>query len=96
MSYPGRTGKSGNFSYAPMREKVSGKGCPTRVGGLLTTRQVADFLGVSPATVLRRWRVGELPGYRLASNVLRFDPAELEAWLDERRAPGQRRSNVAG
>jgi predicted site-specific integrase-resolvase len=38
----------------------------------LVTRQVADFLGVSPETVLRRWRAGELPGYRLASNVLRF------------------------
>jgi excisionase family DNA binding protein len=52
--------------------------------GLLTTRQVADFLGVSPATVLRRWRAGELPGYRLASNVLRFDPAEIQAWLEQR------------
>jgi excisionase family DNA binding protein len=52
--------------------------------GLLTTRQVADYLGVSPATVLRRWRAGELPGFRLASNVLRFDPAEIDAWLEER------------
>jgi excisionase family DNA binding protein len=57
---------------------------------LLTTRQVADFLGVSPATVLRRWRAGELPGIRLGSNVLRFDPAELEQWLDDRRAPKAR------
>lgn len=36
---------------------------------LPTTREVvADFLGVSPETVLRRWRAGELPGYRLASS----------------------------
>ena len=55
------------------------------MNGLLTTRQVADRLGVSPATVLRRWRAGELPGYRLGSNVLRFDPAELEAWLSSLR-----------
>jgi excisionase family DNA binding protein len=52
---------------------------------LLTTRQVAEWLGVSPATVLRRWRSGELPGYRIASNVLRFDRDELERWLSERR-----------
>jgi excisionase family DNA binding protein len=39
---------------------------------LLTTRDVAELLAVSPETVLRRWRSGELPGYRLASNVLRF------------------------
>jgi excisionase family DNA binding protein len=58
------------------------------VSPLLTTRQVAALLGVSPATVLRRWRAGELPGYRLASNVLRFDPDELAAWLEARRENG--------
>jgi len=56
---------------------------------LLTTRQVADWLGVSPATVLRRWRDGELPGFRLASNALRFDADEIAAWLDARRGPGR-------
>ena len=54
---------------------------------LLTTREVADFLGLSPETVLRRWRTGELPGYRLASNILRFRESELEAWL-RARGPG--------
>ena len=52
---------------------------------LLTTRDVAERLGVSPATVLRRWRSGDLPGYRLAENCLRFDPDELDAWLELRR-----------
>ena len=52
---------------------------------LLTTRDVGELLGLSSATVLRYWRSGRLPGIRLASNVLRFDPRELEAWLDERR-----------
>jgi excisionase family DNA binding protein len=54
-------------------------------GRLLTTREVADRLALSPATVLRRWRAGELPGFRLASNVLRFDADELDAWLLDRR-----------
>jgi excisionase family DNA binding protein len=53
-------------------------------GRLLTTREVAARLGLQPDTVLRRWRAGELPGYRLASNVLRFDEAELDAWLEAR------------
>jgi excisionase family DNA binding protein len=53
---------------------------------LLTTREVAAFLGVSPETVLRRWRRGEIPGYRLASNVLRFRESELEAWLEGTRS----------
>ena len=52
---------------------------------LLSTRELADFLGVSPETVLRRWRSGELPGYRLASNVLRFRESEIEAWLEGTR-----------
>jgi excisionase family DNA binding protein len=53
---------------------------------LLTTREVAAFLGVSPETVLRLSRAGEFPGYRLASNVLRFRESELEAWLEGTRS----------
>jgi excisionase family DNA binding protein len=60
-----------------MRRGISGR--------LLTTRDVADRLGVSPETVLRRWRAGEIPGYRLASNVLRFEPADIESYLNARR-----------
>jgi excisionase family DNA binding protein len=51
---------------------------------LLTTREVAELLSLSPESVLRRWRRGELPGgIRLASNVLRFRQSALEAWLSE-------------
>jgi excisionase family DNA binding protein len=56
------------------------------VTNLLTTREVAAWLGLSPETVLRRWRAGELPGYRLASNVLRFDPDDVLAYLRDRRS----------
>ena len=52
---------------------------------LLTTREVADYLGVSSETVLRRWRAGEIPGFRLSSNVLRFDQGDVAAWLAERK-----------
>lgn len=52
---------------------------------LLTAREVAEWLGLSPETVLRKWRAGEIPGYRLGSNVLRFKERELEAWLEEHR-----------
>ncbi len=52
---------------------------------LWTTRQLASYLGVSSETVLRRWRAGEIPGFRLASNVLRFDPDEVRAWLEGTR-----------
>ena len=42
------------------------------------------MLGLSPATVLRRWRAGEIPGYRLGTNVLRFDAEDIEQWLEAR------------
>jgi predicted DNA-binding transcriptional regulator AlpA len=63
--------------------------------GLWTTRQLAEYLGLSPAAVLRRWRAGEIPGFVLASNVVRFDPTEINSWLASRRRgtdtpPGQR------
>jgi hypothetical protein len=40
---------------------------------------------MSSATVLRRWRAGEIPGYRIDTNVLRFDSDELDAWLAGKR-----------
>lgn len=54
-------------------------------GRLLTAREVGERLRLSTETVLRRYRRGELPGFRLASNCLRFSEAELDAWLAERR-----------
>ncbi len=53
-------------------------------GRLLTTRELADYLGLSTESVLRRWRRGEIPGgIRLASNVLRFRESAIEEWLFE-------------
>jgi hypothetical protein len=31
-------------------------------GRLLTTRELADYLGLSTESVLRRWRRGKIPG----------------------------------
>ena len=63
---------------------------------LLTTRQVADLLALSPETVLRRYRAGEIPGYRLASNVLRFREPDVEAWLAERLVSSVSEAHTAG
>jgi excisionase family DNA binding protein len=51
---------------------------------LLTTREVAELLAVSPETVLRRVRTGELPAIRIASNALRFREAAIEERLAAR------------
>jgi excisionase family DNA binding protein len=52
---------------------------------LLTTRDVAEMLGLSSEAVLRRWRAGELPGFRLSTKALRFRESEVLAWLETRR-----------
>ncbi len=52
---------------------------------LLTARELGEYLGLSPATVLRRWRGGQIPGFVLSSNVVRFDRAEIDDWLATRR-----------
>lgn len=52
---------------------------------LLTARQVAEYLGYAPATVLDKWERGELPGFRLSSRAVRFRESEIEAWLESRR-----------
>jgi excisionase family DNA binding protein len=58
---------------------------------LLTTRDVAGRLGVSPETVLRWIERRGLPARRLTSRAISFDGVELDAWLAERAtaAPGR-------
>lgn len=43
------------------------------------------MLALSPEAVLRMWRRGELPGFRLSSRVLRFRESEILEWLEQRR-----------
>lgn len=52
---------------------------------LLTTREVGELLSLSPEAVLKRWRAGDLPGFRLSSKVLRFRESEIVAWLERHR-----------
>jgi excisionase family DNA binding protein len=55
---------------------------------LLTARQVAEYLGVSPGTVLDWFETAKLPGFKV-ERVVRLRASELEAWLEHRRrGPG--------
>jgi excisionase family DNA binding protein len=56
---------------------------------LLTAREVSELLDVTPATVLRWTRNGDLPAVRLPSGAIRYRPAELEVWLSERATPNR-------
>jgi excisionase family DNA binding protein len=56
---------------------------------LLTARAVADLFDVSPETVLRWTRRGELPAIRLPGGAIRYREGDLDAWLVERATPGR-------
>lgn len=64
---------------------------------LLSARQVAEFLGLSPATVLDRFERGDLPGFRLfgrKGGPVRFRAEDVEACLTAWRVePHNERSN---
>jgi excisionase family DNA binding protein len=45
---------------------------------LLTARELAEYLGLKPATVLDKWERGELPGFKFGRAV-RFDLDEVLA-----------------
>lgn len=86
---------------APASPKAPGVGSPVpqwrpQTGAglndrLLTTRQVAECLGFSPETVLRRYEPASFVGITLGSNVLRFRESAVEAFLEDgSTAPGDR------
>ena len=54
---------------------------------LITARQLATGLSLSPSTVLDMFERGDLPGFKIGRAV-RFRPSEVEAWLEGcRRGP---------
>jgi excisionase family DNA binding protein len=60
---------------------------------LLTAAEVADLLGLSPATVLDRFQAGDLPGFRLfgrKGGPVRFRQAEIEALVESWRVASDR------
>jgi predicted DNA-binding transcriptional regulator AlpA len=62
---------------------------------LLCAREVAELLGLAPATVLDRFESGDLPGFKLygrRGGPVRFRWSEIEQALDRWRgadAPGR-------
>jgi excisionase family DNA binding protein len=72
---------------------------------LLTARQLADYLGLAPGTILDKWERGDLPGFKFGRAV-RFDLDEVlasgrrpgaggEVAPVPYQSPGQRRSFTA-
>lgn len=52
---------------------------------LLNAAGAAAYLGLVERQVRRMVVDGEIPHIRLSERRLRFDPAELDGWLDSKR-----------
>jgi excisionase family DNA binding protein len=65
----------------PDPDKTAG---PVVTEPLMNATQLADFLGVSKATVYRWAEDGRLPSLRLGPGVVRFDPTAVRGWLETR------------
>lgn len=69
------TGPAGDFIYTAGPENV------------LNAAEVAERLGLSPATVYRMAEDGRLPSFKYGpgKSAVRFRPSEIEQWLDDKR-----------
>jgi excisionase family DNA binding protein len=62
---------------------------------LLTTRQAACRLGVTPETVLHWGKERGLPVIVLTSRALRYDEDELDAWVAEHATAASGRESAS-
>ena len=53
------------------------------LGRVVTVKELAAYLRVHPSTIYKLLRLGELPGFRVASEW-RFNLATIDRWLLER------------
>jgi excisionase family DNA binding protein len=54
---------------------------------ILTTEEVLGYLRVTPGTIYRLIRTGELPALRIGRQW-RFRRSDLDEWLDRQRPAG--------
>ena len=55
------------------------------LGRLLTAADVAEILGKHPRTILVLADRGELAAIRLGHRTVRFDPADVQRYIDRHR-----------
>ena len=57
---------------------------------LPTTRQAAAYLGLPKGTLHRLLASREIPHIRFGAKTIRFDPGELDEWVDAHRIATER------
>ena len=71
-----------------MARRTAGHDIAVRLGipSFLTTEEVLTYLKVTPRTIYRLIRTGELPAVRIGRQW-RFRQNDLDAWLDRQANP---------
>lgn len=64
---------------------TTGEGSRTHRVSLLTARELAAVLRVTPRWVYNEVETHGLPAYRLGPRALRFESSAVVAWLETRR-----------
>lgn len=67
----------------PVDARLNGNGADHGQRGLphlIDVATLAEHLGLTERTIRRKVADGEIPHYKLG-NSIRFDPVEIEAWL---------------
>lgn len=54
---------------------------------LLTDSEASEILRISVRQLIHFARRGMLPAIRLPDDELRFDPIDIEAWIQSRKQP---------
>lgn len=55
---------------------------------LLDAEQVGEMLGKHPRTVLQMAVAGRIPAIRLGHRTVRFDPADVQDYIERHRTAG--------
>lgn len=56
------------------------------IQGLWSARTTAQYCEYqTPVTILRAFRRGELPGFKINPRTVRFAPSDVKAWLAKSR-----------
>jgi predicted DNA-binding transcriptional regulator AlpA len=61
-----------------------------KLQGFLSERELSELTGIKVNT-LQRWRLlGKGPRFLKLGGAVRYDPKDVDVWLEECRAAGQR------
>jgi excisionase family DNA binding protein len=51
----------------------------------VSSKTAAECLGISPNTIRKFVAEGKLPAFRVGDKLVKFDPKDLDKYLDSRR-----------